>query len=157
MIRSSRKYRCGYILFEAVVSMAILSLSVVGIHRVMREAIITRGQSHDYTMAKFFAEEVMSTLELQPRVVEGSGGGTCDDSRFRYEWKISKVQVPEPPMPPNLPPDQIEQYQLAAKYLAKVQATIIWERNGVEFREKLQTLWPPEKIFVPKEEEAPFP
>ena len=63
MIRSSRKYRCGYILFEAVVSMAILSLSVVGIHRVMREAIITRGQSHDYTMAKFFAEEVMSTLQ----------------------------------------------------------------------------------------------
>jgi len=145
----------GYILFEAVVAMALLSIGVVGIQRAMQQAIVTRGQARDYTQARFLMEEVMSWVELQPRLYPGKSSGRFkeDMSRFAWEWDITKIDLPEPVIPPDVPPEQRGRFQLRARYLAKIKVTVSWTRRGREYQESLETLWSPEKLFIPEEEQ----
>jgi len=147
----------GYILFETMVAMMLLSMGMIGLNRAMQETIVVRGLARDNTQARFILEETIAMLELQPQLVEatGSGQGEGENSRFSYKWTVSKVDVPEPPIPPGLPPEEVEKFKLSAPYLAKIEATVSWERSGRNFEQTAQTLWTPEKLFIPKDQTPP--
>ena len=143
----------GYILIEAVMSMVLLSLGLVAIQGAIRQTIVVRGQARDYTQARFLLEETLARLETQPQHVEGSQSGNFegDFSRFAWEWKISKIDVPLPPFPPDITPEEIAVFKLNVSYVAKVEVTLSWTRSGRSYKETFETLWPPEKLWVPPE------
>ena len=140
-----------------MIAMMVLSVGMIGINRAMQQTIIVRGQARDITQARFLLEETIAMLELQPQLVEATGAGQFEgkNSRFSYKWQVSKVDVPEPPIPPDLPPEEVEKFKLSAPYLAKIEATISWERSWRQYEQTAQTLLTPEKLFVPKEETPP--
>ena len=147
----------GYILFETMVAMVLLSVGLIGINRAMQETIVVRGQARDNTQARFLLDETIAMLELQPQLVEATSSGQFegDYSRFSYKWEVSKVDVPEPPLPPDMPPEEVEKFKLSAPYLAKIEATVSWQRSGRKYEQTAQTLWTPEKLFIPKENTPP--
>lgn len=146
--------RGGYILIEAVVSLGLLSVSVVAIHGSLRQAVLVKGEARDYTMARFILEEQIANVELQRQltVMTNSGRGKGDLSRFHWTCEVTKVPLPEPEIPPYIPPEKEDNFKLRAPYLAKIKATVKWSRAGVEHEEELETLWSPEKIWTPSEE-----
>lgn len=137
--------------------MMLLSMGMIGLNKAMRETIIVRGLARDNTQVRFVIEDVMAMLELQPQLVEasGAGQGEGENSRFNYKWTVSKVDVPEPPIPPDIPPEEAEKFKLSAPYLAKIEVKVTWERSGRQFEQTAQTLWTPEKLFVPKDKTPP--
>lgn len=151
--RRCSRFTRGYILLEAVIAMALLSVGIIAIQGSLRQAVIVRGQATDYTQARFLLDEIMGKYELQPMLVEGSDSGVCKApySRFKWKSKVTKVEVPMPPIPPSIPPDKAEKLKLDAGYLAKIEATVTWQRNKRDFSERAETLWSPEKLFVPEE------
>lgn len=149
----------GYILVEAIMSMALLSMGLIAIHGAIRQTIIVRGQARDYTQARFLLEQTLAYLELQPQHTEGAQSGQFegDFSRFSWAWKISKIDIPLPPFPPDTPWEVIENFKLNADYVAKVVVTVSWTRTGRRYEESFETLWPPEKLWLPPPlEELPF-
>ena len=150
----------GYILIEAVMSMALLSLGLVAIQGAIRQTIIVRGQARDYTQARFLIEETLARLEIesndsgQPQLVEGSQSGDFegDFSRFAWKWTISRAYVPPPPIPPDIPPEEAEAFRLSVNYVVKVEVTVSWKRGDNSYEETFETLWPPEKLWVPPPE-----
>lgn len=147
------KRSCGYILVEAVMAMGLLSVGIVAIQGAMRQSIVVRGQARDYTVARFLAEQKLAEVEIQPVLSESSRSGSFpgEYSRFRWEWKVSRVEVPTPVIPADVPPEQLGQFKLNARYLAKIELVILWKRSGREYKEKIETLYGPEKLFVPEE------
>ncbi len=145
----------GYIMVETVVAMGLLSIGMVTIQGAVRQAIITRGQAQDYTTARFLMEKVVADVELQPEVIEGKKSGNFKKpfNRFRYQWAITRVQVPLPPIPPELPGNFMEQFEKTYKgYMGKMTVTVFWTRAGHEFEAFSQTLLSPEQFWVPPEE-----
>lgn len=144
----------GYLLVETIVSMAVLSISMVFIHAGVEQAIIARGQAQDYTTARFVLQEVVADIELQPQFVEGSGEGTYKgDPRFTYTWEITKATVPRPPLPADLDEAQrqlLEQYFTG--YMPKLKVVVKWHRAGYDFESVGETLFGPEKLWVPPDQ-----
>jgi len=142
----------GYIFFETVVAMALLSISMVAIHAAMRQGILARGQAQDYTVARFLLEKIMAEKELQPEMVEDSGRGSFSGeySRFSYEWKITKIEIPHPEIPPRFPPDQLKAIEdLFRGYMGKITVKISWSRAGHDFEAVGETLIPPGQFWQP--------
>jgi hypothetical protein len=133
--------------------MTLLSIGMLAVNRAMRETILVRGLSRDYTQARFLLEDLIAMLELQPQLNEASDSGRFQKelSRFSYKWSVSKVDVPEPPLPADMSPEAVEKFELNASYLAKIEATVSWRRSGRDYEQTAQTLWTPEKLFVPEE------
>lgn len=146
--------RQGYLLVECIVSMALLSISMVFIHAGVQQAIIARGQAQDYTTARFVLERVTADIELQPRIVESQGEGTyTEDPRFSYTWEISRATVPRPALPADLEEVQrqaLERYFTG--YMPKLKVVVRWNRAGYAFEAVGETLFGPEKLWVPVEE-----
>jgi len=144
----------GYILLEAVVSMALLSVSVIGINGALRQAILVKGEAQDYTQARFILEQQIAKVELQRQLSETENSGTCrgELSRFRWRYKVSKIQLPEPELPPDIPPERLRDLKMRAPYMAKIEAIVTWSRSGIEHEETIETLWIPDKLWTPPEE-----
>jgi len=153
----------GYILFETIAALAVFSASILVIQAAFQRAIATRALAQDYTQVRFLIDQKMAELELQPQLVEGeeSGNFEGDLARFSYRWKVTKITLPEPPIPPDIPPEQQQDLKLKVNYLTKREVTISWSRGKDEKGKKeehkitVSTIWDPEKLFVPKEEEGP--
>lgn len=142
----------GYIFFETVVAMALLSISMVAIHAAMRQGILARGQAQDYTTARFLLEKVMAEKELQPEMVEDSGRGRFpgEYDRFSYEWEVTKIEIPRPEIPPRLPPEQFKAAEdLFREYMGKITVKISWSRAGHDFEAVGETLIPPIQLWQP--------
>ncbi len=154
----------GYILVEAAVAMAVLSIGMLGIHGAMRETGITGAQARDFTQARFLLERLIVETELQPMLVEGTETGEFEGALSRFRWRrtISKVTAPPPPellvKPPWLgrrpgapsgPPRRFG--AMRSPYLGKISATVRWTRNGRPFERTVETLFSPEKLYVPPE------
>jgi len=146
--------RSGYILFEAVMAMGLLSIGVVSIQAALRQAIVTRAQARDITEARFFLERVISTIELQPQLVEGTDSGvfTEEGGRFRWKSEVTRVDIPQPEIPPDLGELLEDDAKLKVKYLVRIQATVMWKRFGRDYEETFKTLWVSDKLYVPKDE-----
>ncbi|MCX5758208.1 MAG: hypothetical protein NTU83_06820, partial [Candidatus Hydrogenedentes bacterium] len=108
----------GYILFEALMALSLLSMSLIVIHNGLRQTILVREQARDYTQARFLLENVMAKVELQPLLTQAtdSGGFQGELSRFHWTWKVSKVDIPPPPFPSNLPQEVIARFKLNVQY-----------------------------------------
>lgn len=148
-------YLRGYILFEVLFSLALLSIAGITLQSALRQAILTRGQAEDYTTARFLLNKVLSEIELKPQLVqeEKEGNFPSPYDRFSYKWKISKLSVPMPQIPSNLPPGMRENLESQFKdYMAKVDVSIMWHRAGMKFEVKTQALYQPEKLWLPPEE-----
>lgn len=157
MTRSTPRHNTrsgGYILLEAVVSMALLSVSVIGINGALRQAILVKGEAQDYTQARFILEQQIAKVELQPKLNECENSGTFagEKARFRWRYKVSKIKLPEPELPPDIPPQRLQQLKLSAPYMAKIEATVTWSRGGIKHEETIETLWFPEKLWTPPPE-----
>lgn len=144
----------GYILVEAVMAMGVLSVGMVAIQGSLRQAIMTRGIARDYTEARFLLENILAHIELQPMLTQASDSGrfTGDDARFSWAWEISKIDLPEPQIPLDISELERKQFELQVWYVTKIQATVTWERRGQEFSETVETIWLPDKLFVPEDE-----
>lgn len=149
-IHSSR----GYILVEAVMAMAMLSVGSLAIQGALRQAVMTRGIAQDYTEARFLLERILAMVEIQPMLTQDSGEGVFEPPYERFSWKyeISKIDLPEPPIPANIPEEELEKFKLQVRYVTKIVATVSWSRRDREFEETVETLWVPEKLFVPEDE-----
>jgi len=150
-IAGPRRDLSGYILLEAIVSMAILSAGMIAVHGGMQQTLSMRGQARDYTQARFLIENLIAELDLQPQHVAGSKSGRFagEFARFSYQWEISRTNLPTPPTPANTKPEDIK--KLTYAYIAHVRVTLNWKRNSIQFSESAETLLTPNRLFVPPE------
>ncbi|HNR31426.1 MAG TPA: hypothetical protein PKI11_11105 [Candidatus Hydrogenedentes bacterium] len=147
--------RAGYILFETVVAMGILSISLIVVYNGMNQALFLRSRAQDFTTARFLLQEVMAKRELELEMQPGSGQGTFEgeDARFQYRWEVSKVPVPVPPLPPALTEEERERFfKMFKKYMGKITVVVSWSRRGLDYEIKGETLIPPERLWLPEEE-----
>lgn len=147
-----RRTTTGYILLEALVSLAILSVVSIVIQGSLRQAIETRGQAQDYTTARFLMEEEMRLLELQPRLVLGysqSGTYPAPNNRFQYAVKVEQVEVPLPTVSEIYVPNPEEFLKQFVEYMGRISIKIKWTRAGQKFEVLGETLLRPEQIWVP--------
>lgn len=150
--------RAGYILVETVVAMGVLSISMLIIHQDIRQAIMTRGQAQDFTTARFLLEKVFAEHMEQSLLREESDSGRFPPphQRFAYEWTISKVEMPMPELPQDLPGENDEARleklrEMYKGYMGKLRIHILWTRSGQEREAIVETLFPPEKLWVPED------
>lgn len=151
--------RQGYILFETIVAMGLLSVGMLAIYNSMNQAMFMRARAQDFTTARFLLEKVMAERELQPEVQasEGSGKFEGENAGFSYHWKISKIEVPTPPLPPILTPQEEERYRrMFKRYMGKVSVTVSWSRRGFDYEIKGETLIPPENLWLPQSEREQY-
>ncbi|NIA15688.1 MAG: hypothetical protein GWP08_16615 [Nitrospiraceae bacterium] len=144
----------GYILVEAVMAMGLLSVGLVAIQGSMRQSIMTRGIARDYTHVRFLLENILAHIELQPLLTQDSDSGQFEgaDARFGWEWEVSKIDLPEPQIPLDIPEEERTRFELQVDYVTKIRATVTWKRSGQEFSETVETIWLPDKLFVPEDE-----
>lgn len=156
-----RHQRHGYIFAETVVAMALLSVSALVIQSALRQAIITRGQAQDFTVARFLMEQIASEQALLFEQPEGSGAGVFEPpyERFSYEWELKRVEVPLPPIPPFLPPELVASVVDSFNdYMGKLTVRISWSRAGMERDCVGETLVRPELLWQPPDiMETPIP
>ncbi len=136
--------------------MAVLGISMLGIHQAIRQAVIAHGQAQDYTAARLLMERIVGERQLQPTLVEGSGEGAFEApfDRFAYEWTVSKVSVPKPAFPPDLDPRERRQLErMFTDYLGKIEVRISWTRAGFEHAAVGETLLAPAQLWLPPEED----
>jgi hypothetical protein len=146
--------RAGYIFVETVVAMAVLSLSTLVIQGALRQAIMTRRQTQDYTTARFLLENLAGERTLMFQQPEGSGAGQCSPpyENYSYEWKIEKVDVPLPPLPIDIPPIDRQSFEENyVDYMGKLTVRIKWNRAGVEHEALGETLLRPALLWLPEE------
>lgn len=150
----------GYILMETAVAILVLSIGIIAVQRSIRNAITLRGLANDYTQARFLTQELIGEALLQPRLEEKSERGNFEDefSRFRWERKISRIDIPVPPPRFNPlrdlvgPPRILE--ILPVHYMGKVSATIFWTRQNIEHQHTMETLFRTERLWVPEDVEG---
>lgn len=144
--------RGGYLLVETIVAMAVLSITVLGVHRSVQQALRARALTMDFTTARFLIEDKLNEFLMQPQVTEGEGKGDFPSphERFHYRWAISKVDVPRPEIPPDIAPVDAEyllrQFQ---SYVGRVEILITWERGGSTYERLGETLIGPNKLWQP--------
>ena len=150
----------GWILVETLVALMILSVGVVAVNQALQDALLTRAMARDFTQARFLLEQVVSDLELQPQLVEGtakSGGFGEDFERFAYHYEVSRVNLPAPELPPAARGMVVQPLQLPVSYLGKIRVTVSWTRAGRTFERVLETLIAPEKLYIGQTDEATEP
>ena len=150
-----RRARLGYIFVETVVAMGLLSMSALVIQPALRQAMITRVQAQDLTTARFLLEKISGERILLFKQPEGEGSGQCSApfENFRYEWSLEKVDIPKPPLPPMLSPEERDALEDAyIDFMGKLTVRITWRRGGADFEALGESLvgegilWTPEDM-----------
>lgn len=150
-----RRARVGYIFVETVVAMGVLSVSVLVVQAALRQGILTRAQSQDYSTARFLLEQVAGEQALLFQQPEGNGSGDFDApyEAYHYEWKIEKVDIPHPEAAGNLPPEQREDFEKRIiDYMGKLTVRITWRRGGADMEALGETLLRPDLLWMPEGE-----
>jgi hypothetical protein len=149
--------RDGYLLFEAIVAIAVLSVGVLGVNAAFRQALLTRAIADDYTRAAFLLDRVIAPLTLQPVLAVGGDQGDFgrDEAlrRFRWRTEVERVEVPLPELPPQLQENYREQVERETASLARITATVTWTRAGSTYERTAATLFPGNRLWAPKPEE----
>ena len=152
--------RRGYVLVETIVAMGVLSIGAAAMQGAVRQAIVTRGQAMDYTVARFLLERVTAEFDMQPMLEEGEGEGQfpAPNERFSYQWAITKVEIPEPEIPRQISPEEAQRLLKKLKgYMGKLTVRVAWSRAGVEFDAVGETFIAPEKLWLPPHAEGEQP
>lgn len=152
----TEKANGGYILLEATVALILLSVGAYTVHGAIRQAIVTRGQAEDYTRVRFLMNKVVSDLEIEPTVFRESESGTFDgdDSRFRWKYTITRVNLPPVGRSRALPPRHGRfKYVPHVSFVVHLVVTVEWSRAGRNFSETYETLLSPDKLHLNPGEE----
>ena len=149
--------RRGYVLFETLVAMTLLSISMISIQRVIQQAVLMRGLAQDYTTVRFLIEGVVADLELQQQIAVGQESGKFEGmhKRFSYAIDITEIEVPRPELPSSIPPEERE--RLARLYngmIPHVRVEVSWQRGGNEYVEVAETIYDERKLWRPPEMDA---
>jgi hypothetical protein len=150
--------RGGYILFETIVALGVLSVTIFTIYEGTRQALFLRARAEDFTIAQFLLKQVLEEKLLQYELTESSGRGDFpgEHRRYSYTWEVSRVEVPLPPLPRELPEESraefMRQYK---KYMGKVTVVVSWRRSGMDYEIKAEELTSPEQLWTPEEAQQP--
>ena len=146
-----RRVSRGYILLETLIALSILGISMVGLHRSVREALFVQGRTQDFTRAKFLMEEIVNEITLQPQMTVSMEEGTFPNyPRFNYAWEYTEYPVPVPSgRPSGMSEDEyatlLEQFK---GQMGKLTVTISWYRAGQPFSRTVETLFKPEHLWI---------
>ena len=149
------RWRAGYIFVETVVAMGVLSISTLVIQDALRQGIMTRRQAQDYTTARILLEQVAGEQALLLQQPEGSGSGRFPPPHesYSFEWTLERVDVPLPPLPPDMTPPEREYFvEHYVDYLGKLTVRIKWRRGGVDLEALGETLLRPALIWLPEDQ-----
>jgi hypothetical protein len=144
-----RQSTSGYILFEAVVSLAVLSVGVLAINTGMRDAIKLRGLAEDHTRVAFLMEQFMGEMEMQPVLPRESTRGVfpAPNDRFSYSWNVEAVELPVGEIRAgDLPVDTPTGWRLPAYEMGRLTLTVTWERQGEQYSQTVETLVPQQRL-----------
>ena len=146
------KPRQGYILFEAVAALAVLSIGVAGIQQGFRQALLFRATAEDYTRAACLIDQLFAEVETQPLLVEMTEEGQFPAPNARFSWskKIELAAVPLQGLPPEFPADIRTQFEVDSGVLGRVTVTVKWTRLGETFERAAVTLLPPGRMWRPR-------
>jgi hypothetical protein len=153
--------RRGYILVETLVALTVLSISAMGIQRVVSQATLLRGLAQDYGAVQLLADNMLSQLDLKYLLLHEtseSGDFPAPYDRYRYTLDITRVDVPRPELPSSIEPERRE--ELEKRYhgdMPKIRLEIFWERSNSEYSRVFETLLGPERLWLPPEGEANAP
>ena len=143
----------GYILVETIVAMAVLSISVLGVHRAISQALTARARTMDFSDARFLLEEKLNELTLQPQLKESEGRGVfpAPQDRFAYSWSVKRIDIPKPEIPDGIPPERRKYIEDLMKnlYVGKIEIRIAWERSGQKFERLGETLMSSKQLWQP--------
>jgi hypothetical protein len=97
-------------------------------------------------------EELLAQIETEPLLTESREEGffPAPYDRFSYMWEITKVEVPQPPLPNDIP--EAERNQLRQQfqgYMPKIHIEIGWTRAGLERERVGETLLQPGRLWLP--------
>ena len=151
----------GYMLLETTVAIVVLGIVSLAIHGVTRQAVQTRAQSQDYTRVAFLMEDYIAKLEMEPKLVEGLREGVfeAEGRRFSYTCTIQPHTLPpliiNTSQDPATPTMETFSYPTDSSFLVHVALTVRWTRGTIPFEETMETLLPPEKLFIPLDVPAP--
>jgi len=151
--------RGGYLLVETIVAMAVLSITILGVHRSVQQALRARALTMDFTTARFLIENRLNEILMQPQVAEGQGQGSfpAPNDRFRYKWAITRIDVPLPEIPSDFPAENLEYIKKDFQsYMGRVEILITWNRGGATYERLGETLIGPAKLWQPPQQ-APQP
>lgn len=141
--------RNGYALLETIVAMVVLSIGILAVNQAMRNAVLIRAQARDYTRARFYLEDIVSRMELQPVIEEGTWRGACEgDSRFQWEVKVT---TEPPPLPKGVAPAVLAKISKDRGPLRHVRVTLRWTRAGQPFHRTAHLLLPAVRPALPGE------
>lgn len=157
--RRGRRSHTGYILFETLVAVALLSIGAVAANKAIYQASLVRAYARDATQARFLLEQLMGDCELKPMLIAGTTQGDFGVGYpgFRWECTVTLEAVRLPVVPRNAGTPSLPSSQYPARQLGKLRVAVMWSRTGRDFVETLETLVPPERVVVPVvEEDATF-
>lgn len=150
----------GYLLLEAIVAMAMLSVGIIAINASLREAVTMRAHADDFTKAGFLLQALVGPEQINyyygERMEEGSAAeslGLPEDAygRFGYKTAIEPVEMPLPELPADMPADMVEQLEaLSKEQLFRVTVTVLWTRRGQTYERTASTLVLREKPWAPE-------
>ncbi|MBX7256370.1 MAG: type II secretion system GspH family protein [Candidatus Hydrogenedentes bacterium] len=149
----ARNTNRGWILVETLVALVVLSVGILAANRALGESMFTRAMAQDYTQARFFIEQVMSELELQPMLAEnstGQGDFGKDYPRFKYKWAVSRADIPVPRVPPEILVNYPDGIEMPVPYVGKISVTVLWTRRDQTYTRTAETLIGPERLYVYK-------
>ena len=148
----------GYILFETLAALTVLSVGAVAVNRALYEVMLTRALARDYTQVRFLLEELTAAPELKFQVVESVEQGRFGGDLARFEWvrTIERAPIPLPELPSDLPEYLREELEERQAYCGKVSVTVRWTRAGQTFERTAVTLIPPSRIWLP-DVKNPYP
>lgn len=153
---STHRSQNGYILIEATVAIVVLGISALTINGAVRQAILTRGQSQDYTQVHLLMEAFLAEKELQPLVFVDNGEGTFNDGsgRYSYVYSVRPVALPVPNFPPRataageaMPPFRFDK---TTDRLVRISITTFWTRGQMQFEETMEVLVSQDQLYVPQ-------
>ncbi len=89
----------GYVLFEVVVSMMVLTVGILSISRSFSVAMLARGLAQDYTDSRYLAAERIwqAVAQVEADTLKpGTTRGTFPDpwQRFSWEQKVEETGLP---------------------------------------------------------------
>lgn len=154
MKRFGRLY--GYILLESLVALAVLSVGTIAINRALYQVMLTRALARDYCRVRFLLEELIAAPQLRYWTTESTEEGQFEGELSRFQWvrTIEIVPIPLPSLPEDLPYNVREELTKKTLYCGRVTVTIKWTRAGNTYERSLATLIPPNRLWLPENDEG---
>ena len=157
-MRRSSQY--GSVLLETIAAMALLSISMMGIHLAFRQALMNHALAQDYATARQLLLRITSDRELQPELLEEGNSGVFESpfERFSYEYDVTRVDMPplvfhSRMMQPDMRNVREALERRYVKYMGNLRVRITWTRAGNAFSIEGETLLAPKVLWLPPEEE----